>query len=1309
MSLSPNPDVSYLKPSGKTPPPAAPSAAYARRAREIMAEEGLGRYRPPPLRTTLPDGISYDMSNSPVTADEVTIVHNSYPSGTRRARAGTLPSNIGLTAQHYGSTNTSASALSSTIDLAEDSSASSSPVASAPIARPSLRHATSAVAAAHAPSERNSRLRSGSLTLPSGGLGNAFGSTLFSSSWVPGTAGQRATVSGNTFPVLDELRSITSGDSQAGDDYDVHTLDYLGLEDSPDGSITNANLTEMRQSALLNTPSRMRANTVANPYQRARSVRTVEPDHTEDERYEEWLSTVLPSHKPRVRQRLDSYDHPTTPGSGYSSNQEAPYIARGFKQSEHLAAGTRSRASSMGQIDDTTSRVGSSLSRRVAIEDPSYNAYAQYEVALNASQTLGHGTAALQSSTNSLLRGLHVETAPQQTTSRASLTTTPSVRFPSGDISSSLAASRHGSTSQLAVSHQAPARVNSPKEPTTPNPGNTQVQTPSRSLWIGNLDPGVTGEDLARAFAPYGAIESFRLLPEKECGFVNFVDIADAIRAKDDVLNRLGGSIGMANGQTVRIGFGKADSAPVTPSGPNSGGTHASQFLTTPAPSSGLGGAGGLGGAPGSGNGTGGTGGMDAQLQSTPTRALWIGSIPSTTTPATILTVFSPYGPIESARVLTHKNCGFVNFERLDDAVRARKALNGRDVLGSEVGAIRIGFARVPVKGGSPGGDGSSGEGESSKTNHDSTPSPNEKGVGDLSVGQTIHALRGVKGATAIPTDQQVLGGAVENYRSNLLLSMIDMVLNPPGQGGLPSITEQQLIMRLLSDGTPDADNDVQALAEFRPPTNYYTTIPIAAERSHIRRWDASKLRELRKRLDSGSCTVEEIDDVAADFLDGEIVDLASDWLGNTVVQKLFERCSPGPRYAMLERIAPHLASIGIHKNGTWAAQKVIECASTPEEIALIAINLRPYTPPCFWTNLGIICCLRFGTPANDFIFDAMTDRLWEIAQGRFGARSMRACLESPYITISQQRRIATAVILNSIPLATNPNGALLLTWLLDTSGFHSRYRLLAPRFTPHLSHLCTHKLASLTVLRIVNQKAEPEASQQVVDALFFSPNDHVLTDVLGDQINGVAVILKILQSPYLDSAKKPEYLEATKRVLIDLKVLTAQAYRRLMEEVGLPVPSFNTAPFSIPSSGNVGPQPGPHSVFNSQTVNPVNPGGYSTESAPYDASMASIVASMHTLQLQQLQAQAANAANSMAGAGLVVANTSYAVQHLVDGFREVYGVNPTSEQIAEMVQRQPLPENVILPVHGGFPGRPGSVGPGIGSSNSNRGMPVRG
>lgn len=296
---------------------------------------------------------------------------------------------------------------------------------------------------------------------------------------------------------------------------------------------------------------------------------------------------------------------------------------------------------------------------------------------------------------------------------------------------------------------------------------------------------------------------------------MNFVDQADAIRAKDDVLNRLGGNIGMPNGQTVRIGFGKADSAPVAPAkganmnnpiSPHPGGV-ANKNLNSNA----------------------GLGGIESQVQSTPTRALWIGSIPSTTTPATILNVFSPFGPIESARVLTHKNCGFseptvfarvltirpnklppVNFERLDDAVRARKALNGRDVLGSDVGAIRIGFAKVPTKG-NP-------EGPATETE---VP-VSIQGVGELSVGATIHALRNIKGAGTIPVDQQVLSGSLENYRSNLLLSIIGSRLHTGGStldgtarpGTLsPLTTEQQMIMRELSGGSPDAEVEIAALS----------------------------------------------------------------------------------------------------------------------------------------------------------------------------------------------------------------------------------------------------------------------------------------------------------------------------------------------------------------------------------------------------------------------------------------------------------------------------------------------------------------
>ncbi len=127
-----------------------------------------------------------------------------------------------------------------------------------------------------------------------------------------------------------------------------------------------------------------------------------------------------------------------------------------------------------------------------------------------------------------------------------------------------------------------------------------------------------------------------------------------------------------------------------------------------------------------------------------------------------------------------------------------RKALNERDVLGSDVVAICIGFAKVPVKDGQEG------------TGQDEAVAPNVTGVCDLSVGATIHALRNVKAAATVP----------ENHRSNLLLSMIASGLQSAQfdlankvAGWTTSVTEQQLIMKELSGASADAEVDFQALS----------------------------------------------------------------------------------------------------------------------------------------------------------------------------------------------------------------------------------------------------------------------------------------------------------------------------------------------------------------------------------------------------------------------------------------------------------------------------------------------------------------
>jgi hypothetical protein len=43
------------------------------------------------------------------------------------------------------------------------------------------------------------------------------------------------------------------------------------------------------------------------------------------------------------------------------------------------------------------------------------------------------------------------------------------------------------------------------------------------------------------------------------------------------------------------------------------------------------------------------------------------------------------------------------------------------------------------------------------------------------------------------------------------------------------------------------------------------------------------------------------------------------------------------------------------------------------------------------------------GSDHNQCIFDAIVDKCWDIGQGRFGARAVRAILENPIVTKDQQ------------------------------------------------------------------------------------------------------------------------------------------------------------------------------------------------------------------------------------------------------------------------------------------------------------------
>lgn len=343
------------------------------------------------------------------------------------------------------------------------------------------------------------------------------------------------------------------------------------------------------------------------------------------------------------------------------------------------------------------------------------------------------------------------------------------------------------------------------------------------------------------------------------------------------------------------------------------------------------------------------------------------------------------------------------------------------------------------------------------------------------------------------------------------------------------------------------------------------TTLLGQQPKSGARLFDAPKLREIRKGIDSGSLKKHEIEELAFAMLD-ELPELLSDYLGNTVVQKLFEHCSDTAKTCMVRVVAPYILQMAAHKNGTWAAQKMIAVANTPLQKEMIARALAPHAVALFndqFGNYALQGCLRFGVPYNDFVFAAVLADFMRILQGRFGARLVRACLEASDTRPEQLVLVAACVAEHTEWLASDANGALLLTWLLDTSGLAHRHDVVVPHLLPHLARFGTHKLAGLAVLKVINHRGA--ALTQLLEALFGVspdargfPEQHpippVLEQVCSDAAHGANFVFKVLVLPALEGEYRRFCVAMVRNTLLALNVLGFHGYKRLMEEVGLSV-----------------------------------------------------------------------------------------------------------------------------------------------------------
>lgn len=474
-----------------------------------------------------------------------------------------------------------------------------------------------------------------------------------------------------------------------------------------------------------------------------------------------------------------------------------------------------------------------------------------------------------------------------------------------------------------------------------------------------------------------------------------------------------------------------------------------------------------------------------------------------------------------------------------------------------------------------------------------------------------------------LPNPKQHSGGSLQ---LNSLLS--EGTLHKPVSPIVPPIVPQDVEVRLvncisrLSMLQAIDINKVKLIishATSYPKLRYQLNFGPLPDPIPLRQFESPKLRELRKILENNERVLQspgkqlpqdtdgetkvmtqlELEELSLAMLE-ELPELCHDHIGNTIVQKLFTVLeSPLIKLIMVKEIAPFLAQLSIHKNGTWAIQKIINlCQDDYQQKQIIVDSLKPYAVKLFNDQFGnyvLQCCLKFGTPFNDFIFETMLDSFLEISSGRFGARCIRTILETSNDPKSQGKcvlneqlfLVASLIVENSNELAVNSNGSLLVTWFLDTfSGCRglandNRFELLGERLVPHLDKLCTHKLANLTIFKLLNNRSDFHVRQTIMDSVF-GPYSEFADDEMGlrpplllleailqenpENNAGPLFIYKILSNPALlaigDEATNARYYQfvthKVKRVLLEMNIMNLLPYKKLVDEVGLSTNRLN-------------------------------------------------------------------------------------------------------------------------------------------------------
>lgn len=166
-------------------------------------------------------------------------------------------------------------------------------------------------------------------------------------------------------------------------------------------------------------------------------------------------------------------------------------------------------------------------------------------------------------------------------------------------------------------------QIQVPMQPTSPvSMGPGMVTGTSRTVYLGNIPPDTSAEEIL-GHVRSGQIESVRLLPDKNCAFISFLDASSATHFHSDaILKKL-----CIKGQDIKIGWGKPSQVPT------------SVAL--------------------------------AVQQSGASRNVYLGNLPEDITEEELREDLGKFGAIDTVKIVREKNIAFVHFLSIANAIKA--------------------------------------------------------------------------------------------------------------------------------------------------------------------------------------------------------------------------------------------------------------------------------------------------------------------------------------------------------------------------------------------------------------------------------------------------------------------------------------------------------------------------------------------------------------------------------------------------------------------------------------------------------------